>query len=73
MTTTVLIAHKAGGSTALGVERGGDKLRQEFKAICTEGGRGFEAIELISSASGRIKRKSFDAVEKPESKITRKK
>ena len=73
MTTQILIGKKSDKMTVLGLESGTDTLKAEFKAIVLENGRGYEALELIDSRSGRIKRKSFAVVaEEPKVKKEKK-
>jgi hypothetical protein len=73
MTTQILIAKKGDKLEVLGIEQGSDTLKAEFKNIVLAEGKGYEALELIDSRSGRIKRKSFAVVaEEPKVKKEKK-
>jgi hypothetical protein len=55
MITSVIVAHKDGQTVAVKAAKG--DLRAEYKALAEKGG--FDQIELITSANGRVKRKTL--------------
>jgi hypothetical protein len=62
MITSIIVAHKGNETTAVKAAKG--DLRSEFKALLEKGG--FDQIELITSANGRVKRKTLKAQQAPE-------
>jgi hypothetical protein len=58
MITSVIVAHKDGETKALAAKKG--DLRAEYRALVAQGG--FDQIELITSANGRLKRKTIKAL-----------
>jgi 2C-methyl-D-erythritol 2,4-cyclodiphosphate synthase len=66
MITSVIVGHKADKTEAIKAAKG--DLRAEFKALL-EDSKGYDAVELITSANGRVKRKRFEVTAAPATEV----